>query len=465
MKTTTPRSLVEETRKALEASIIYYRGRPVGTVAALDPEVEALNYDQCFVRDFVSSAIAFLIEGKAEIVRNFLVETLALQSRERQTNCFKPGQGLMPASFKVASKDGEEYLIADFGEQAIGGVTPVDSCLWWMILLRAYVKATGDMALAHRAEFQRGIYLILDLCLVTRFDMYPTLLVPDGAFMIDRRMGVYGYPLEIQTLFYAALQAARELLLPGNQGDPYIQSVDNRLGHLLYHVREYYWLDINRLNEIYRYKGEEFGEAAMNKFNIYPDSIPYWLTEWLPGMGGYLVGNLGAGRMDFRFFALGNLMAIIASLASEQQSQAIMDLIEQRWQDLVEHTPMKICFPALEGRDWQILTGSDPKNVPWSYHNGGNWPVLIWMLTVAAQKTGRPELAHRALKLADSCLHRDHWPEYYDGKRGRLIGKEARRYQTWTIASFLVANELMANPQHLALVSFDEDPAIIACTL
>jgi len=48
------------------------------------------------------------IEGKAEIVRNFLVETLALQSRERQTNRFKPGQGLMPASFKVALKD-EEY--------------------------------------------------------------------------------------------------------------------------------------------------------------------------------------------------------------------------------------------------------------------------------------------------------------------------------------------------------------------
>jgi len=86
--------------------------------------------------------------------------------------------------------------------------------------------------------------------------MYPTLLVPDGACMIDRRMGVYGYPLEIQSLFYAALQAARELLLPGDQGDAYIQSVDNRLGHLLYHVREYYWLDINRLNEIYRYKGE-----------------------------------------------------------------------------------------------------------------------------------------------------------------------------------------------------------------
>ncbi len=456
---------VVKARKALEASIIYYRGRPVGTVAALDPEVESLNYDQCFVRDFVPSAIAFLMEGNAEIVRNFLVETLALQSRERQMNCFKPGQGLMPASFKVVLQNDQEHLIADFGEQAIGGVTPVDSCLWWLILLRAYVKATGDIELAHRDQFQRGICLILDLCLIARFDMYPTLLVPDGTFMIDRRMGVYGYPLEIQVLFYAALRAARQLLVPAETRDSYIQVVDNRLGHLLYHVRQYYWLNLKRLNEIYRYKGEEFGEGAMNKFNIYPDSIPDWLTEWLPETGGYLAGNLGPGRMDFRFFALGNMMAIISSLVSEQQSQAIMDLIEQRWHDLVGYTPMKICFPALEGRDWQAITGSDPKNIPWSYHNGGNWPVLVWMLVAAAVKTGRPELGHRILELVDICLYRDQWPEYYDGKHGRLIGKEARKYQTWTIAAFLVAKELIANPDHLALVSFTEDPAMIACTI
>jgi len=126
--------------------------------------------------------------------------------------------------------------------------------------------------------------------------------------------------------------------------------------------------------------------------------------------------ELGSWTIDFRF-ALGNLMAIL-SMASEQQSQAIMDLIDQRWHDLVGYTPMKICFPALEGRDWQVVTGSDPKNIPWSYHNGGNWPVLIWMLA-AAQKTGRTELVHRALALFSNCLHQDEWPEYYDGKNGR----------------------------------------------
>jgi hypothetical protein len=449
--------ILAEAWKALEDSVIYYYGRPVGTVAARDPDVEPLNYNQCFVRDFVSCALLFLVNGKTEIVRNFLIETLALQDETKQMDYFNAGQGLMPASFKVASSFGEQFLTADFGEHAIARVTPVDSSLWWIILLRAYVKTTGDIALAHQPEFQKGLIHILKLCLADRFDMFPTMLVPDGAFMIDRRMGVYGHPLEIQALFYGALRAVRELLAPDRQGEIYTLVVDQRLRTLNFHIRTYYWLDIKRLNEIYRYQGEEFGDTAVNKFNIYPDSIPYWLTEWMPETGGYLAGNLGPARMDFRFFTLGNLMAIICSLSSPQESQWIMDLIEQRWDDLVGNMPMKICFPAVEGLEWKILTGCDPKNVPWSYHNGGNWPVLLWLLAAAAQKTGRPHIARIAIELAEKRLSQDQWPEYYDGKNGRLVGKQARKYQTWTISGFLLAKHLMANPEDLGLFSFDEE--------
>lgn len=49
-------------------------------------------------------------------------------------DCYSPGQGLMPASFKVSTVplDGsndafEEVLDPDFGESAIGRVAPVDS--------------------------------------------------------------------------------------------------------------------------------------------------------------------------------------------------------------------------------------------------------------------------------------------------------------------------------------------------
>ncbi len=71
-------------------------------------------------------------------------------------------------------------------------------------------------------------------------ELFPTLLVPDGSFTIDRRMRVYGHPLEIQALFYAALRTARKLLLSDGTGKTYLQAVETRLSHITYHVRKYY---------------------------------------------------------------------------------------------------------------------------------------------------------------------------------------------------------------------------------
>ncbi|MBE9118477.1 glycoside hydrolase 100 family protein [Lusitaniella coriacea LEGE 07157] len=453
--------LIESAWQLLEKSIISYQGRPVGTLAACNSEKTGLNYDQCFTRDFAVSAIAFLLRGQTEIVRNFLTTTLELQSCQKQMDCFTPGQGLMPASFKITCDEGEEGLGADFGERAIARVAPVDSGFWWLLILRAYVKASDDLDLARKPEFQKGIKLILDLCLTARFAMLPTLLVPDGSFTIDRRMGVYGHPLDVQTLFYLALRSAKELLAPE---DDYIEVVNLRLGHLTYHLRTYYWLDFARLNEIYHYKVEQFGKDANNKFNIYPDTIPDWLSTWIPDTGGYLAGNLGPARIDFRWFAQGNLMAILGSLASEEQAQGIMNLIEQRSSDLLGQMPLKMCFPALKGRDWQVLTGSDAKNIPWSYHNSGSWPFLLWELAGAAIKTGHEELAQRAVEIAIQRLPQQDWPEYYDGQEGRLVGKSARKFQTWTIAGFLAAQELLENPQKVEIVCFAEDTGVKACS-
>lgn len=446
---------VEEAWDALEKSIVYYQGRPVGTIAARDPDIAALNYDQCFIRDFVSSALVFLIRGQPEIVHNFLEETLKLQPKTGQLDCSRPSRGLMPASFKVDTLGGQEYIKADFGNHAIGRVAPADACLWWIYLLRAYVISTQDYDLAHRADFQEGIRLTLELCLVTRFDMYPMVLVPDGAGMIDRRMGLYGHPLEIQSLFYIALKTSEELLLQNAENRFIRQAVQNRLPPLVKQLRENYWLDTERLNIIYRYQVEEYGEEALNQFNIFSDSIPFYrLANWLPEAGGYLAGNLGPSQLDCRFFSLGNLLAVISSLTDEEQSHRILNLIELRWSDLIGHMPMKLCYPALEDTDWKIVTGADPKNRPWSYHNGGSWPVLLWMLVAAAKKYDRGELAHHAIAIAERRLMQDQWPEYYDGPDGRLIGKESRKYQTWTIAGYLLAKEFIANPEHLKLIIF-----------
>ncbi|KAH7867369.1 hypothetical protein Vadar_032568 [Vaccinium darrowii] len=420
-----------EAWRILQKAVVTYCGNPVGTVAANDPaEKLPLNYDQVFIRDFVPSALAFLLKGEAEIVRNFLLHTLQLQSWEKTVDCYSPGQGLMPASFKVRTvpldeNKYEEVLDPDFGESAIGRVAPVDSGLWWIILLHAYGKVT------------------------------------------DRRMGIHGHPLEIQALFYSALRCSREMLSVDDIviSENLVRAINNRLSALSFHIREYYWVDMKKINEIYRYKTEEYSTDATNKFNIYPDQIPHWLADWIPEKGGYLIGNLQPAHMDFRFFTLGNLWSIVSSLGTPKQNEATLNLIEAKWDDLMGHMPLKICYPALEFTDWSIITGSDPKNTPWSYHNGGSWPTLLWQFTLACMKMGRPELARKALDMAENRLSKDHWPEYYDTRNGKFIGKQARLYQTWSVAGFLTSKMLLENPEMASLLFWDEDYELLELKL
>ncbi|KAF9661615.1 hypothetical protein SADUNF_Sadunf19G0087300 [Salix dunnii] len=509
-----PHPMVADAWEALRRSTVFYRSQPVGTIAAYDhASEEVLNYDQVFVRDFVPSALAFLMNGEPEIVKHFLLKTLLLQGWEKRIDRFKLGEGAMPASFKVLHDPirKTDSLVADFGESAIGRVAPVDSGFWWIILLRAYTKSTGDLSLAERPECQKGMRLILMLCLSEGFDTFPTLLCADGCSMIDRRMvrgellgelqtisvkelnltvydliwsisvhlsplrvlisssllhvpsaliylqGIYGYPIEIQALFFMALRCACSLLKHDEEGKECIEKIVKRLHALSYHMRSYFWLDFQQLNDIYRYKTEEYSHTAVNKFNVIPDSIPYWVFDFMPTRGGYFIGNVSPARMDFRWFALGNCIAILSSLATHEQAMAIMDLIEARWEELVGEMPLKIAYPAIESHEWRIVTGCDPKNTRWSYHNGGSWPVLLWLLTAACIKTGRPQIARKAIDLAESRLLKDGWPEYYDGKLGRYIGKQARKYQTWSIAGYLVAKMMLEDPSHLGMISLEED--------
>ncbi|GJW00817.1 probable alkaline/neutral invertase D [Tanacetum coccineum] len=70
-----PRPMIAESWDYLHKSLV--RGQPVGTIAAYDQASEkVLNYDQLFVRAFVPSAVAFLMNGEPDIVKNFLLKTL-----------------------------------------------------------------------------------------------------------------------------------------------------------------------------------------------------------------------------------------------------------------------------------------------------------------------------------------------------------------------------------------------------
>lgn len=442
---------VKAAYEILGKSIVTFRGRPVGVVAAMDPESPAENYNECFMRDFVPAALVFLLDGEHEIVRNFLETVIELRTEIRDLEGHWQMPGVLPASFKVVrDAAGNEEVSPDFGDRAIGRVAPVDSVMWWVALLARYVEETGDTAFAHEEKIQATLRAILKLALRDTFEVYPTLHAPEASFMIDRRLGVYGHPLEIQALFFALLRFMPHLLTPSAENREALGVVKRREAALRSFVRKYYWLDLRRLNEIHRFKTEEAGGYVANILNVYPQSIPSWTVDWMPDRGGYLAGNIGVGRLDFRFFALGNLAAVSFGLATREMAEDLFRLYEARWDDLVGRMPVKICYPALEGAEWRIQTGSDPKNVPWSYHNAGNWPVLLYAFTGAALRSGRADLAERALDIACKRLPDDAWPEYYDGRHGRLIGRQACRYQVWSATALILAHKYVDNPSVLS---------------
>ena len=456
--------VIAEARELLKKAIVTYDSQPVGTVAALNAGDEALNYDQVFTRDFFVSAAAFVLDGEYEIIKNFLSVTADMQSLNKSMDCFHAGHGLMPASFKVEAKDGQDALESDFGEKAIGRVTPVDSSLWWLYLLRIYVKASGDVEYARDEKITDAVKKILAHYATGHFELIPTLLVPDGAFMIDRRMGMYGHPLDIQVLLYIALRSAKEVFEYNHeQNTEPIEEVNHRIEHLVYHIHKFYWLDRKKLNDIYRYKTEEFGLEVSNQYNIYSGSIPGWVDAFIPDDGGYFVGNLGPGRMDFRFLSIGNLLGIISGLADKKKAPALSSLIFHNRGAIIGKMPAKVCYPALESKQWEIITGYDPKNSAWSYHNGGSWPFVIWLLAASAAVEGTPFVTRQDLETYAKRLSNDNWPEYYDGKEGRIIGKEARELQLWTIAACIAAHRILNEPENVSLFAFEPEDYELRC--
>ncbi|RVW90748.1 Alkaline/neutral invertase CINV2 [Vitis vinifera] len=402
----------------LRRSVVYYKGQAV--VPWLHLIMHQVHSTMIrFLSEFCPQCFSTLDEGRARNSENFLLRTLHLQLSVKGIDRFALGQGLMSASFKFLHSfkvlhnpvRGVDTLIADFGETAIGRVAGVDSGFWWIILLHAYTRATGDYSLSHRPECQNGMKLILSVCLAEGFDTFPTLLCADGCGMADRRMGVYGYPIEIQALFFMALRCAVHLLQEddGKDTEQHIPVQDR-----------------------------EYSHTAVNKFNVIPDSIPDWVFDFMPMKGGYFIAN----------------------------SMAILDLIEERWGELVGKMPLKLSYPALDIHGWSIETGSDPKNTRWSYHNGDHGQVsLLWLVTAACIKTGRPEIARKAIELAEQRLSKDDWQEYYDGKEGCYVGKQSRRLQTCSIAGYLVSKMLLEEPSHLGIIALEEDEKIKPTTI
>jgi len=466
-----------------EKLLVRLDGQFVGASAAISKKShnfhldKDLNYGEIFIRDNVPVMIYLLVDGKYEIVRHFLDSCLQLQSIEFQT------RGIFPTSFT----DVDNHLIADYGQKAIGRVCSVDATLWWPILAYIYVQRTGDEVWAIKKEVQIGLQRFLELILHPQFRDSPTLYVPDGAFMIDRPMDVWGNPLEIQTLLYASLSGAASLIKMDLEQKDSTQSNDfteiqrhqfNYATAWLKRLRRYllthYWVNNQTIQVLRRRPTEEYGASIANEYNIQIETIPHWLQDWLGDNGGYLIGNIRTGRPDFRFFTLGNCLGAIFDIISPLQQRSLFALFLRNRRSLFAQMPLRICHPPLESKDWRLITGFDRKNLPWCYHNGGHWPCLLWFFVLALLRYQNhcdglsinvsdsfEELLEESYQVFLVRLPQQQWAEYFDGPTGIWIGQQARVYQAWTIAGFLLVHHLLkVNPSDSSIMDLPKLSAL-----
>ena len=319
--------IVEKAREHFERTLVSIQGEFAGSVAALEHprDDEALNYGEIFLRDNVPVMIYLLLQGRFSIVRQFLSISLDLQSSTIQT------RGVFPTSFVEENDE----LIADYGQRSIGRITSVDASLWWPILCWIYVKRSGDKEFGRSQRVQRGLQLLLDLVLHPGFEGTPVLFVPDCAFMIDRPMDVWGAPLEVEVLLFAALRSCIELmeLCQHSQSGSVLLEQRLKLSRQWMHdLRQYllkhYWVTSKTMQVLRRRPTEQYGDNQyQNEFNVQPQVIPDWLQDWLDNRGGYLIGNMRTGRPDFRFYSLGNSLACLFGLLTAPQQRALFRLV------------------------------------------------------------------------------------------------------------------------------------------
>ncbi|MEY3757930.1 MAG: hypothetical protein RLZZ263_1084 [Cyanobacteriota bacterium] len=464
-------AVVATARAQFERTLVSVRGDVVGSMAALGhpSKRDSANYSEVFVRDNVPVMLYLLLKGRYGIVRHFLTVCLDLQSSTYQT------RGIFPTSFV------EEHgvLVADYGQRSIGRITSVDGSLWWPVLCWLYVQRSGDHSFGVSQQVQRGVQLLLDLVLHPTFEGTPVLFVPDCAFMIDRPMDVWGAPLDVEVLLFGCLRSCCHLMELARQSSM-SRLLDQRLvlTHQWVHdlrsfLLKHYWVTSKTIQVLRRRPTEQYGEHQReNEFNVQPQVVPAWLQDWLNHRGGYLIGNMRTGRPDFRFYSLGNSLACVFGLLTPPQQRALFRLVLHNREHLMAQMPMRICHPPMDLEEWRNKTGSDPKNWPWSYHNGGHWPSLLWYLggAILLHEQQHPQadvlLMGQMNALLEECywsqlnqLPRQQWAEYFDGPTGSWMGQQARTHQTWTIVGFLLLHHLLrVAPADVSLLDLERSP-------
>lgn len=367
------------------------------------------GYPQVWSRDSMITLLGAILLDHKDIrptIRNSL-----LTLRSGQTDL-----GLIPAS--VVVKDG----MNDFRAY-------IDGNAWYVIGQAIYFKRYSDKQFLE--ENWESIQKTLQW--LECQDVYQSGLIAmqEGADWMDH-IAIRGRGLYTNTLYYQALLFAAELSLvlkDNATAEFYIsraEQVKEQLQNLL-------WVDIATQGVV----DDDFRNEELNILYGHKQALLRERPYFLPYVGFRTVGTW----LD----TLGNSLAILTGIASEDQADQILDYIKQVGAN--NPFPAKAIYPTFRPGDvdWRDYYLNKNLNLPDQYHNGGIWPFVGGFYVAALVKAKRQKEAEAMLrKLAEANRRGKHreWEfnEWLHGVTGEPMGRE---FQAWSAGMYIFVHEVV----------------------
>ena len=395
----------DEIREGYQRALALLRAcsTPAGFLAS---PIDVDNYARVWARDGVITGLAGLASGEPNLIatlRNTLTTLASNQGPhgEIQSNVSVDG-----------GKVSYGYLVGR-----------VDTVLWFVIGVCAYLRATQDTEF--QAEMRTHVERALFLAGCWEYNTRGLIYTPLSGNWADEYV-LQGYILADQALYVLALQNAGQVF-----DYPAWSEKSASLRDLL---ALNYWPRSEYASDPHVYHPHAYrAQASQGE----PD---HWLASFSPA--GYIT----------TFDGLAHALTLLAAIGSEEQ-RTRAEVYVQALQKTIGSAQLPAFWPVIQPDEpaWAALEANhlygQVKNQPYTYHNGGLWPMLTGLYAVGMARYGYLERTQQLLDALISANARGRaggmwdFAEYHHGQTHEPMGMCRT---AWSAAALVLAHQVLA---------------------
>jgi sucrose-6-phosphatase len=411
---------VEDEALSEAVKTLYLNMTNIGFTASPEKHV---NYYSIWARDHSITSIGALLSGDNELIETAIKGIIHLLKHQSD-------YGQVPSYIEVENKR------RVYG--GLGAITSTDSNLWIVIAAALFYKHTKDARLISDAIMLRYelIYKLLRAFDSNQCGLIEVHVAGDWADIFNRNYHV----LYDEALYYSALKALAYLHETKHSlsTDSFVRKNMLRFSRRMRrHSRE----TKRKINSTFWFTDDN-REKIRNEYMIFNE-----LDENYP----YYQSHITPFKMYWQnqFDSFGNVLAILCQISNAERTKSIVDYVINN--NINKPFPLTSLYPPVYKGEvsWQFIYETHEQ--PYTYHNGGIWPLIGGFWIAALVKAKKHKVAEKELhKLASTLKEQGYkFNEYMHGKTGAPMG---RTYQAWSAASYIIAYK--AVERHTAIFRF-----------